>query len=516
VSGQVESNLFILSESSCYIMQDEPPLTTETVGRVPTFVKVQYECGCVSQETVVRTPVGVLWASWNDVWAVDYGGIPRRVGTKIRPALVQARPEHRHLWHAAYNHADGSYRLAIAASGYGELGIMHPCGQQWWLDLRNGLPRDAGEAAWFGPQEYRVACEDGVDGVRGTYMMRTIDRPGEDPIVVAPYMANCVMKSPYARSLVYAKADALDGYDRAMTQESILGAGNAPDRLNKERANAIAFEIITPRISLGDMSIDKTYEGLELTHWANDILAIGVEVIVDGGRQVDDEYVTTPQLGFALDVDPLDSTRATYEHQSITIHPDPAQRFTGKDFQLRIYDKPGYVLASEALARKVVVRLNGEDYVVDADQADTNKPLWYENVDDFIAVLGASLAQITGQPFVGSYDHKLSFSTVRGVASLNSGGVSWTWIGGDYPVWVDPKVARSSRKIGAMLGFLATQPDINSPYMYLGNNESSPNILSQVSTHFQKSAAVEIASMFIRTSFFRRRPGGKRYEPEIP
>jgi len=498
VAGPAQTQLVILTEHTCFVMSDEPTLTTEVVGRLPTFVKIQYECGCVSQNTVARTPAGLLWASWNDVWAMDYGGIPRRVGTKIRPALLGAAAGNRHLWHAVYDHETGSYRLAITGQAQDLEAIKNPLPHQWWLDVRNGLPQSAADAAWFGPHTYRVACEVATSGVQGTFIMKTVERAGEPAVILSPYMVRHPDSVTSLRSLAFAKMDAQVGYDSCKPRYR-PSDGTDLDNAYEEKDNEISWEILTPRISLGDLSVDKTYEGLELSVWANDILAMGVEVFVDGGRQVDDEYITIPQTGFILDVDSLDDTRATHEYQSVTIHPDPAQRFTGKDFQLRIYDKPGFPLTTEGMAREIIVNRGGQNIVVNADAPDLAHPLWYADLLAFLSVIAASISTVLGSTVYSS--------VVSNKARLtNGGGTPWSWQGFAGPT----ASQRSSRKVGAMAGFLP-----NLPATELGTGVGV-TVGATASVHRKLSTDAEIAAMFIRTSFFRRRPGGKRYEPEIP
>lgn len=494
--------LMVMSESSAYVMTGDVTQTTETASYPPpyTWSKIQYECGCVSQHTVCRTPSGLLWASWNDVWAMDFGGVPRRVGTKIRPALMQGQAEHRHLWHAVYDHSTGSYRLAVASQEQDQ-GLTRPLPDQWWLDVRNGVPENGADAMWFGPQQYRVACEVNVAGVAGTYMMRSIERAGEDTMVLAPYMVNHNDSPTSLRSLAFAAMDAQTGYDTAKPRYK-PSDGSDLDNAYEELDNDISVEILTPQFDFGDLPTNKVYEGLELGVWANDILAMGVEVFVDGGRQVDDEFITIPQTGFVLDVDALDDTRETHEYQGVTIHPDQDQRFTGKTFQLRIYDLPGFPLTEEGLARKVILTRSGGDTVVtNSDAADLSEPLFYETLTDFLSVLAATAhAVLGGGPFTSSIVSNKARIT-------DTGGGSWYWRGLSGGTLAEK---RSSRKVGAMLGFLG-----NAPATYLGSGVGT-YVEATVSQHRKLSTDLEIASMFIRVSRFRRRPGGKHYEAEVP
>lgn len=501
VTNLVEPQLMVLSEGSAYIMSGDPIQTTETPSAPVPYLwsKIQYECGCVSQNTVARTPAGLLWASWNDVWAMDYGGIPRRVGTKIRPALMNAPAEHRHLWHAAYDQATGSYRLSVGSQEV-DAGLSQPVPDQWWLDLRSGLPQQ--DASWFGPQQYRVACEVNTSGVRGTYMMKAIEHEGKDPILLAPFMVIHPDSPTSLRSLVFAAMDAQTGYDTAKPRYK-PSDGTDLDNAYEELDNDIATEILTPRFDLQDIATDKTFEGLEMGVWANDILAVGVETQVDGGRQVDDQFITIPQTGFVLDVDPLDTTRATHEYQSVTVHPDQDSRLTGKTFQLRIYDKPGWPLAEESLARTLVSKKSGVASVAhNVDASDLATPLWYDTLTLFLSVMAASISSALGL--------SITSSIVSNKARLTNGSGTTFYLVGDA-VGFTAEQLRSSRKIAAMAGFLQ-----NPSFTFYYGDFGGGQVNAYASVHRRISTDLEIAAMFIRVSRFRRRPGGKHYEAEVP
>ena len=87
------------------------------------------------------------------MWLFPQGqGIPFRVGSYIRAVLKETPAAQRYLWHAAYH--DGFYRLAVISPGQGP-NDNSPCGEQWWLDLRDGPPRPHEEARWYGPMIYK-------------------------------------------------------------------------------------------------------------------------------------------------------------------------------------------------------------------------------------------------------------------------------------------------------------------------------------------------------------------------
>lgn len=108
---------------------------------------------------------------------MPHGGQPVRVGTKIRPALEATPTGLQFLWHAAYH--DGQYKLALFSEGLGPSDTS-ACDEQWWLDLREGIP-NAADARWMGPQVYVQSSSD----YKGTWNMRVDTRQGRPPKLIS-------------------------------------------------------------------------------------------------------------------------------------------------------------------------------------------------------------------------------------------------------------------------------------------------------------------------------------------
>lgn len=173
-----QSSLFVWTRNETFQFQGDPASNAEmAAGQLPAgdlqVVKLNTVAGCVSPSTIVQTPHGTLWAGEDDVWLMQYGSLPVRVGTKIGAALKNTPPALRWKWHASF--ADGVYRLAVFAPGQGPTHLS-PCQHHWWLDLRKGPPQGAEDAVWWGPQEYVPT----LSGGQGTYCMKTDPRPGFD------------------------------------------------------------------------------------------------------------------------------------------------------------------------------------------------------------------------------------------------------------------------------------------------------------------------------------------------
>jgi hypothetical protein len=131
--------------------------------------------GCVSGATVVQTPYGTLWAGPDDVWFMPFGSLPVRVGTNIRPALLNTPPNLKWKWHAAYDSDTAQYRLALFGPGSGP-DEYSACDHHWVLDLSQGPPQGAEDAKWWGPQVYAQTDTDGR--FAGTHCL--LSKVGED------------------------------------------------------------------------------------------------------------------------------------------------------------------------------------------------------------------------------------------------------------------------------------------------------------------------------------------------
>ncbi len=152
----VQSVAAVWTADAMYMLLGEP---TESDSLDDVFGSLQVNkltiaAGCVSAATVVETPYGTLWAGQDDVWFMPFGSLPYRVGTNIRPALLNTPVGLRYRWHATYE--NGIYRLALDAPGQGPTEISG-CQDHWLLDMRKSPPQNADSAVWWGPHSYSPA-----------------------------------------------------------------------------------------------------------------------------------------------------------------------------------------------------------------------------------------------------------------------------------------------------------------------------------------------------------------------
>lgn len=196
VGSQIDSVLMLLTNRSCVFVSGEILQTNATDATDPNGyygdykeTRINYECGCVGQRTLTKTPYGWIWASGDDVWLLR-GNFPERIGTNIRPALLACPAVTKKHWAAAY--ADGVYVLQLITTSNATSGGISAEGEDinlethkheyWYLDLRDGPPISAEAAKWYGPMQITnedassfiygpitsVLDDDGKQAVRGT------------------------------------------------------------------------------------------------------------------------------------------------------------------------------------------------------------------------------------------------------------------------------------------------------------------------------------------------------------
>lgn len=191
VGSALESVLMLLTERSCVFISGEILQTNDTGATDPNGLfgtykehRVNYECGCVAQSTLTKTPYGWIWAGPDDVWLLS-GNFPIRIGTNIRPALLNTPPGLRRQWSAGY--ANGVYVLQLVTGssstldGYtGNTEETYYQHQYWYLDLRDGPPPNAEMAKWFGPMEHDITADAWYVGK----LLSVKDSDGQDRVLV--------------------------------------------------------------------------------------------------------------------------------------------------------------------------------------------------------------------------------------------------------------------------------------------------------------------------------------------
>ncbi len=305
VGSPAQAALLVLHEFAAHIVTGQPndsdDATAPLYGDL-LISRVSFNCGCASAETVVTTPYGVIWAGHDDVWMFNFGQVPQRIGSKIRPALLRTPASVRYLWHAAYY--NGTYRLAIAGEEQ-DVQANSPMQDQWWLDLRDGPPPDAARARWWGPQQYLTRTDTGVpddplaaqdtDYGGGSRFMQVENRLGMEPILWG---------LDYYRATAVARADLtiLVNYDVPSPRDADGAAGLAAFTPAGLEGTEINFEMQTKDLDYGDSDIDKIYTNIEFSIWTSYSEQLVIECVLDGGLQTDTQGLTITQTPYALNL----------------------------------------------------------------------------------------------------------------------------------------------------------------------------------------------------------------------
>mgnify|MGYP001612209174 CR=1 FL=1 len=218
----VQSAVMAFTSTHAYMLLGEPLETTQggdVLGSLQ-INRLNVQAGCVSQATITRTPYGTLWAGRDDVWFMPFGSLPVRVGTAVRQYLLDQPEGLRWKLHAEYD--DGFYKLALFAPGQGP-NINDPCGMQLWLDLRNGGPKDASQAQWFGPQLLvqtdAPTVAGGSGGPAGTWCFARNTKAGGDGRLYA--LQRFFINSPdlgLVNGMSLCSLDTYEGYDTSSPQ----------------------------------------------------------------------------------------------------------------------------------------------------------------------------------------------------------------------------------------------------------------------------------------------------------
>lgn len=334
IGSPAQSALLVLKEKAAYLLVGEPNKTTDSGDMLAncTINRISQDCGCVSFETIVSTKYGVIWAGEDDVWAFQQGQIPQRIGSNISPALKDSPATLKYMWHAAYH--DGFYRLAAFSVGQGPTDESS-CGDQWWLDLRDGLPQGPEQARWWGPQVFLNPTTSNAVSPEtpeaGTRCMFTDTRDKFDTKLMgfSPFWSS-------GFSLLEFGADNVrDNEGATMSAGGLYGTEIVPELLTKE-------------YTFGDPMVDKIYGGLEISMFASLPAEVVIEAILDGGREVDTSYIEgeNQAASFRAGVSTADSGLLSRQFSAFHVAPGRTSRKKGKSIQLKIYTAVGFVIDS--------------------------------------------------------------------------------------------------------------------------------------------------------------------------
>ena len=480
VGAPGESSLLVLKERAAYIIAGEPHQSTYTP--VPpddaladmVISRVNYNCGCASAETIVRTPYGLFWASREDVWYMATGALPVRIGSKIRPVLQATPDAFSWRWNAAYY--NGFYRLAVFTPGQNLISpyvsgqtTMDRLGEQWWLDLRGGPPQTHEDAKWWGPQifsnGYNTAGNPTRAGTNGQWPWFD----GETSRLV-DYQSN----GDTVERLVYDSETARDCV--GIRQLESLGLSV---EFHDFYTTDITCELITKEYDFGEPFSHKRFLGLRADYWTSITDYLRLQAIVSGGDSIDTVTALVEQAGLLTDADSTESILVR-KFQETAIW--PSTRLSGKTLQFKIYDTAGYVIGA---FQDELILLSGASYfsvtLTQGYYADL-KALLDHLVSRITAVTGLSCSHNVTGPQDRLATITLTFGSAVTLNFQTAGGI------------ITAAQLRKSRALMGMLGWDTS-----------ANSASATTQVSSSTVYYKQSANWEFGGFGAEIGVFKRK-----------
>jgi len=440
-----QSVVAVWTTDAMYMLLGEPGETgsPDSLGTLQV-TKLTIAAGCVSGATVVQTPYGTLWAGADDVWFLPFGSLPVRVGTNIRPALLNTPPSLRYRWHAAYE--NGIYRLAIDAPGAGPTEIGG-CMHHWLLDMRNGPPQNAESAVWWGPQEYTPAGSSLVGPGTWAFITQDTDQGTLEVQAVQPWSAEddtgtsrgvslCTLNANDSRDestpnfppnpprgvTQYEVGDLVVPYDETFGQTQFavwrcvtagltsaeplpqfndgvstgITVGTATFELDPPflgpRFEPTSFQFgneIVPELRtkeyVGDATKDKLYDGTEAGYWVNRRGVLQYSALTD----IDASSRILVEAGTDTSQSRLDASTSTLQRlwQSRLLTPQTGRRFHAKSLQFVMSHKKVFVV--DDTNDVVLFRIGGTDFKVQVTRGE------YANIDELLDAVTSSVQSAT-------------------------------------------------------------------------------------------------------------------------
>lgn len=330
VGSPAESGLLILRKyGTPFLLTGDMDQTTGGTSTLD-IKRISINTGCAGPYTVARTPHGIIWAGRDDVWAFDAGVLPRRIGQKIQPALKLTPTSLQHRWTAAY--FDGFYRLAVYGEGQSLAASSAP-GDQWWLDLDDGLPGDWREAQWWGPQQFLGGGEPATAPTPRTWGMVAESRAGKQPKLFYVDKAEIGIGAPGITVGEYGTGP------RDLT--AVVSALADHDYVDPE----IQCELISREYALKPPYL-QLHDGIMMSIKPNEDLGIETDFIVDDGFKTFSREKRVSSQGFRMGSSPTDDADETLHNKATRLAIYPGTRWAGSSNRFEFRDVAGYVIDS--------------------------------------------------------------------------------------------------------------------------------------------------------------------------
>lgn len=485
VGTPLESALLVLRRYSSFLIAGEPDQTT---GGTSTLAvnRMSVAAGCESPWAVAYTPYGVLWASGDDVWCFSQGQNPRQIGTKIRPALQRTPRVLGYKLSATYH--NGFFRLMAFGANQSTLNDDSALGEQYWLDLRNGLPQGPDDARWWGPATFTFLNGDGNASV-GTRVFFPDYRPGARPALYGYEPMSGILLGGAAgkvgRATRAVEYDVDSPVDMPEPTDSSV-VGNSQDATIKP-------DLITKEYDLGDPMLQKIYDGMEANVWASQSGRLLAEGILDDGLQYVDTNIDVTAHGFEPGVDVVTSTGVVMPRSPQAISAFDTSRSYGTTVQLRLQGVPGYLV--DATNDQFAFELGG--------LPETAAPSTVSITRGFYATADLLIAEIANRIGAGSSAHKangtVEFTAEAAVDNNYMAFVTTTDTDVSYPTQA---VKDSTARLCTFLGFDTTANPSNDS----GDPLSPAIVTGDMAVWSYNSPVWEINGLGMRLEVIPRRP----------
>jgi hypothetical protein len=313
-----QAGLLILKQSGAYLLTGEPNQSDETTyftgNPEMQIIRFNVDATCLSHHSVVQTPYGIVWCGIDDVWVFQADMVPYRVGTKLNPA-IRAAAISGYGWRASAAFYAGLYRLALPVPAVTP--TINDPQNQYWLELRNGMPRNFEEAAWFGPQVYA----DGTKLSAAAVDTRTSKVPYLYAAGRVTYVSGTIR---YGLPLMQMDANR-SGQDTF--------ASNTQLTIQLRTNNYPTAKLVTQDYDFGDSMTDKVYTGTEIALKTANDLPVSVKASMNG------------DLDQNTETDLLFKNTANSYITSLA-YPNDATRPIGTDVSIEMTQLGGYIITA--------------------------------------------------------------------------------------------------------------------------------------------------------------------------
>jgi hypothetical protein len=311
-----QAGLLVLKRTGAYLLTGEPNQSDETTyftgNPEMQIIRFNVDATCISHHSVVQTPYGIVWCGVDDVWVFQADMVPYRIGTKLNP-VIRAAAISGYGWRASAAFYAGSYRLSLPVPA--STPTINDPQSQYWLELRNNMPRNFEEAAWFGPQVYGDGTKLGALAVD----TRNSKIPYLYTASRVTYLSGTIQ---YGLPLIQIDANR-SGQDTFASDTQlplILRTNNYP-----------TAKLITKDYDFEDSMTDKVYTGTELAlKTANNVaFTVKASMNMDADQNTETDVIIK---------------NAVNSYVTSLAYPNDATRPIGTDIGLEVTQLGGYVI----------------------------------------------------------------------------------------------------------------------------------------------------------------------------